>query len=277
MSSQRKLSQHTKKSRIENSQLSQSQASQSSSQRSRTDNLTEEQLEVAVQNVTAFLLCEMSNKRKIRKDDVVANALNKSARQYAEIMKRSQAILDNVFGLQIARDPDHSDIFIILNKHQARFVDLTLGLSTDGDVQDDLILTVVLGSIFMNRGQMYESHLMTILETVGFLSDKFYGSEGAHKMKDHVANLVKKTFVKQMYLDAEVVARPQQQQRPPLPEGEMKVTVYKWGYRAMLEVNLDKLVDYLVKMHDGKVPQGFSKSYFNDLKKRQFEMKVSSF
>lgn len=96
MSSQRKLSQHTKKSRIENSQLSQSQASQGLSQRSRTDNLTEEQLEAAVQNVTAFLLCEMSNKRKIRKEDVVTNALNKSARQYAEIMKRSQAILDNV-------------------------------------------------------------------------------------------------------------------------------------------------------------------------------------
>lgn len=59
--------------------------------------------------------------------------------------------------MQIVKLPNNDDTFIIVNKHRAKFVELTEELSTEEMKQDDLVLTVVLSTIFMNRGQMFES------------------------------------------------------------------------------------------------------------------------
>uniref|UniRef100_A0A1B6GT92 MAGE domain-containing protein n=1 Tax=Cuerna arida TaxID=1464854 RepID=A0A1B6GT92_9HEMI len=250
------------------SRVSQSQRSEGS-QKSRAEDYSEEQLEIAVTNVTAFLLCELRSKRRLKKEDVVTNALNKSSRQYAVIMKRVKQNLSDVFGLEIAKIPDSDDAFIIINKHRERFFKLTQQLTTEAEIQDNMVLTVSLASIFMNRGQLYESHLMAILETIGFLSDKFYGPACEKKMKEHVTKLVKNVFVKQMYLDAHVIPRPDQKQNPPLPETTDKVTVLRWGYRTYLEVDVDRIVQYLEKIHDGKKPPAFPFTHYTEIKTRQ--------
>ncbi|XP_046678148.1 uncharacterized protein LOC124366000 isoform X2 [Homalodisca vitripennis] len=177
--------------RNRDSGFSQSQGGEGS-QRSRADIYSEEQLDALVTNATAFLLCELRSKRRLKKEDVVTNALNKSSRQYGVIMKRVKQNLSDVFGLEIAKISDsNDDAFIIINKHREGFNKLTQHLATEAEIQDNMVLTVALASIFMNRGQLYESHLMAILETIGFLSDKFYGSACEKKMKEHVTKLVK--------------------------------------------------------------------------------------
>uniref|UniRef100_A0A1B6KP30 MAGE domain-containing protein n=1 Tax=Graphocephala atropunctata TaxID=36148 RepID=A0A1B6KP30_9HEMI len=272
-SSQRKRAERSQ--RGEESQSQRGEGSQS--QRTRSDNFSEEQLEAAVLNVTAFLLSDLRNKRRLKKDEVVTNALNKSARQYGAIMKRVKSNLSDVFGLQITKIPDcNDDAFIIINKHREEFSKLTKMLTSESELQDRLVLTVSLASIFMNRGEMFESHLMTILETIGFFSDKFYGSSCERKMKDYVTKLVNKQFVKQMYLDAKVVARPNQEMNPPLPVNESKVTVLRWGYRAYLEVDADKIVQYLEKIHDNKRPPAFPASYYKELKIQQATMRAQA-
>lgn len=258
----------------QSSQPSSSQRSVAeSSQRSRADDLSEEQFEAAVLNVTNFLLCEMRSKRKVKKDDVVVNALNKSSRQYGAIMKRVYSNLHHVFGLQIVKLSSSDDSFIIVNLHKKDFTKLTLQLTSDEDIQEDIILTVALSSIFMNRGQLYQSHLMAILETMGCLNDSFYRSSEHHIHKDYVPKLIKQVFVKQLYLDAVVVPRPDQIQTPPLPENEKKVTVYQWGFRAYLEADVDKIVNYLVKIFDGRKPPGFPSTYYMELKAKQKELR----
>lgn len=71
-------------------------SSQKSSQRIRADDMTEEQLNSAALNVTAFVLSDMRSKKRLRKEDIVTNALNKSSRQYAIIMKMVQNNLSDV-------------------------------------------------------------------------------------------------------------------------------------------------------------------------------------
>lgn len=71
-------------------------SSQKSSQRIRADDMTEEQLNSAALNVTAFVLSDMRSKKRLRKEDIVTNALNKSSRQYAIIMKMVQNNLTDV-------------------------------------------------------------------------------------------------------------------------------------------------------------------------------------
>lgn len=71
-------------------------SSQKSSQRIRADDMTEEQLSSAALNVTAFILCDTRSKKKLRKEDIVTNALNKSSRQYAIIMKMVENNLSDV-------------------------------------------------------------------------------------------------------------------------------------------------------------------------------------
>lgn len=71
-------------------------SSQKSSQRIRADDMTEEQLNSAALNVTAFVLSDMRSKKRLRKEDIVTNALNKSSRQYAIIMKIVQNNLSDV-------------------------------------------------------------------------------------------------------------------------------------------------------------------------------------
>lgn len=69
--------------------------SQSLSQRGK-EPMSEEQLAAAAIKVKDYLLCDMRYMRKIKKDEIVVSVLNKSARQYGEIMKRVKQILLNV-------------------------------------------------------------------------------------------------------------------------------------------------------------------------------------
>lgn len=52
-----------------------------------------------------------------------------------------------------------------------------------------------------------------------------------------------------MYLEAVPTDRPEQAQNPPLPDnGKKTVVVLKWGFRALVEVDVDKVVNYLTKV-----------------------------
>lgn len=52
-----------------------------------------------------------------------------------------------------------------------------------------------------------------------------------------------------MYLEALSVERPEQVQNPPLSDnGKKTVVVLRWGFRALVEVDVDKIVDYLFKV-----------------------------
>lgn len=62
------------------------------------------------------------------------------------------------------------------------------------------------------------------------------------------SDVLLQVFVKQLFLEAFTVARPEQVQVPPLPEGENKVILLKWGFRAVLEIDVKRIVDYLIEV-----------------------------
>lgn len=103
-------------------------SSQNSSQRIRADDMTEEQLTLAALNVTAFILCDTRSKKKLRKEDIVTNALNKSSRQYAIIMKMVQNNLSDVSN-RISQQKNLNSIATPTFLHQIIYVFIILRIN----------------------------------------------------------------------------------------------------------------------------------------------------
>ncbi|OBS74145.1 hypothetical protein A6R68_15315, partial [Neotoma lepida] len=186
-----------------------------------------------------FLLDKFKMKEAVTRSEMLAVVNKKFKEQFPEILRRTSARLELVFGLELKEIDPSTHSYLLVGK---------LGLSTEGSLSNSCgfprtgLLMSVLGVIFMKGNCATEQEVWQFLNGVGVYAGKKHLIFGDPEefMKD---------LVQENYLEYRQVSGSD----PPTYE-------FLWGPRAHAETTKMKVLEVLAKVN-GTVPSAFPNLY----------------
>ncbi|NWZ14711.1 NSE3 protein, partial [Agelaius phoeniceus] len=216
-----------------------------------------------VSELVQFLLVKDQKKIPIKRADMLKNVIREYRNAYAEIVRRADRILQEVFGLQLVEIDTKRHIYILINnlphaegQHLCR-----------GKEKEEMgLLLVILSFIFMKGNSVKDSEFSpkppSLYPHFPFsLTPHFPGAlwEFLHLLrvypgKQHsvfgdVRKLVTEEFVRQKYLET-----------TPIPLTDPPEFKFQWGPRAEKETSKKDVLNFVAKMQ-GKDPAFWASQY----------------
>ncbi|XP_071275437.1 non-structural maintenance of chromosomes element 3 homolog [Agelaius tricolor] len=193
-----------------------------------------------VSELVQFLLVKDQKKIPIKRADMLKNVIREYRNAYAEIVRRADRILQEVFGLQLVEIDTKRHIYILINnlphaegQHLCR-----------GKEKEEMgLLLVILSFIFMKGNSVKDSALWEFLHLLRVYPGK------QHSVFGDVRKLVTEEFVRQKYLET-----------TPIPLTDPPEFKFQWGPRAEKETSKKDVLNFVAKMQ-GKDPAFWASQY----------------
>ncbi|XP_034341582.1 melanoma-associated antigen B4-like [Arvicanthis niloticus] len=186
-----------------------------------------------------FLLDKFKMKEAVTRSEMVAIVNKKYKEQFPEILRRTSARLELVFGLELKEIDPNTHSYLLVGK---------LGLSTEGSLSSNWglprtgLLMSILGVIFMKGNRATEQEVWQFLNGVGVYAGKKHLIFG--EPEEFIRDLVQEN-----YLEYHQV-----------PGSDPPSYVFLWGTRAHAETTKMKVLEVLAKVN-GTVPSAFPNLY----------------
>ncbi|XP_028636158.1 melanoma-associated antigen B4-like [Grammomys surdaster] len=186
-----------------------------------------------------FLLDKFKMKEAVTRSEMVAIVNKKYKEHFPEILRRTSARLELVFGLELKEIDPNTHSYLLVGK---------LGLSTEGSLSSNWglprtgLLMSILGVIFMKGNRATEQEVWQFLNGVGVYAGKKHLIFG--EPEEFIRDLVQEN-----YLEYHQV-----------PGSDPPSYVFLWGPRAHAETTKMKVLEVLAKVN-GTVPSAFPNLY----------------
>ncbi|XP_005080130.1 melanoma-associated antigen B1-like [Mesocricetus auratus] len=186
-----------------------------------------------------FLLDKFKMKEAVTRSEMLAIVNKKFKEQFPEILRRTSARLELVFGLELKEIDPSTQSYLLVGK---------LGLSTEGSLSSNWglprtgLLMSILGVIFMKGNRATEQEVWQFLNGVGVYAGKKHLIFG--EPEEFIKDLVQENYVEYHQIPGS---------DPPSYE-------FLWGPRAYAETTKMKVLEVLAKVN-GTVPSAFPNLY----------------
>ncbi|CAH6780282.1 melanoma-associated antigen B4 [Phodopus roborovskii] len=187
-----------------------------------------------------FLLDKFKMKEAVTRSEMLAIVNKKFKEQFPEILRRTSARLELVFGLELKEIDASTHSYLLVGK---------LGLSTEGSLSSNWglprtgLLMSVLGVIFMKGNRATEQEVWQFLNGVGVYAGK------KHLIFGEPEEFINKDLVQENYLEYRQI-----------PGSDPPSYEFLWGPRAYAETTKMKVLEVLAKVN-GTVPSAFPNLY----------------
>ncbi|XP_038171652.2 melanoma-associated antigen B4-like [Arvicola amphibius] len=187
-----------------------------------------------------FLLDKFKMKEAVTRSEMLAIVNKKYKEQFPEILRRTSARLELVFGLELKEIDPSTQSYLLVGK---------LGLSTEGSLSSNWglprtgLLMSVLGVIFMKGNRATEQEVWQFLNGVGVYAGK------KHLIFGEPQEFINKDLVQENYLEYRQI-----------PGSDPPCYEFLWGPRAHAETTKMKVLEVLAKV-SGTVPSAFPNLY----------------
>ncbi|XP_049988517.1 melanoma-associated antigen B2-like [Alexandromys fortis] len=187
-----------------------------------------------------FLLDKFKMKEAVTRSEMLAIVNKKYKEQFPEILRRTSARLELVFGLELKEIDPSTRSYMLVGK---------LGLSTEGSLSSNWglprtgLLMSVLGVIFMKGNRATEQEVWQFLNVVGVYAGK------KHLLFGEPQEFINKDLVQEKYLEYRQI-----------PGSDPPCYEFLWGPRAHAETSKMKVLEVLAKV-SGTVPSAFPNLY----------------
>uniref|UniRef100_A0A1B6CAE4 MAGE domain-containing protein n=1 Tax=Clastoptera arizonana TaxID=38151 RepID=A0A1B6CAE4_9HEMI len=217
----------------------------------------QEKFKQLVSQCIIYCLSQNEGKKKIRKDLIVEACLEGNRQQFKEIIQGVETLLKSNFGLQLL--PAHSDGYFI-TRDKSKMSDLQIENEYEEELNDmteeekleKQILELVISAIYLRDDMITEDDLYEFLSKSGLMGDDFlsdilakYQETKRTKFtaKDYYDHLLKKKFVKQLYLDYK-----KNEQRSSKLEVQFMFTLGPRGEACRSKENIQATLDHILKL-----------------------------
>ncbi|NP_112448.1 MAGE family member B2 [Mus musculus] len=186
-----------------------------------------------------FLLDKFKMKEAVTRSEMLAVVNKKYKEQFPEILRRTSARLELVFGLELKEIDPSTHSYLLVGK---------LGLSTEGSLSSNWglprtgLLMSVLGVIFMKGNRATEQEVWQFLHGVGVYAGKKHLIFG--EPEEFIRDVVRENYLEYRQVPGS---------DPPSYE-------FLWGPRAHAETTKMKVLEVLAKVN-GTVPSAFPNLY----------------
>ncbi|MEJ1281382.1 melanoma-associated antigen B2 [Cricetulus griseus] len=186
-----------------------------------------------------FLLDKFKMKEAVTRSEMLAIVNKKFKEQFPEILRRTSARLELVFGLELKEIDPSTHSYLLVGK---------LGLSTEGSLSSNWglprtgLLMSILGVIFMKGNRATEQEVWQFLNGVGVYAGK------KHLIFEEPGEFIK-DLVQENYLEYHLI-----------PGSDPPNYEFLWGPRAYAETTKMKVLEVLAKVN-GTVPSAFPNLY----------------
>lgn len=186
-----------------------------------------------------FLLDKFKMKEAVTRSEMLAVVNKKYKEQFPEILRRTSARLELVFGLELKEIDPSTHSYLLVGK---------LGLSTEGSLSSNWglprtgLLMSVLGVIFMKGNRATEQEVWQFLHGVGVYAGKKHLIFG--EPEEFIRDVVRENYLEYRQVPGS---------DPPSYE-------FLWGPRAHAETTKMKVLKVLAKVN-GTVPSAFPNLY----------------
>ncbi|XP_028737479.1 melanoma-associated antigen B4-like [Peromyscus leucopus] len=187
-----------------------------------------------------FLLDKFKMKEAVTRSEMLAVVNKKYKEQFPEILRRTSARLELVFGIELKEIDPNTHTYMLVGK---------LGLSTEGSLSSNWgfprtgLLMSILGVIFMKGNRASEQEVWQFLNGVGVYAGK------KHLIFGDPEEFINKDLVQENYLEYRQV-----------PGSDPPTFEFLWGPRAHAETTKMKVLEVLAKVN-GTVPSAFPNLY----------------
>lgn len=187
-----------------------------------------------------FLLDKFKMKEAVTRSEMLAIVNKKYKEQFPEILLRTSARLELVFGLELREIDPSTQSYMLVGK---------LGLSTEGSLSSNWglprtgLLMSVLSVIFMKGNRATEQEVWQFLNGVGVYAGK------KHLIFGEPQEFINKDLVQEKYLEYHQI-----------PGSDPPCYEFLWGPRAHAETTKMKVLEVLAKV-SGTVPSAFPNLY----------------
>ncbi|XP_036031510.1 melanoma-associated antigen B4-like [Onychomys torridus] len=187
-----------------------------------------------------FLLDKFKMKEAVTRSEMLAIVNKKYKEQFPEILRRTSARLELVFGIELKEIDPNTHSYMLVGK---------LGLSTEGSLSSNWglprtgLLMSILGVIFMKGNRATEQEVWQFLNGVGVYAGK------KHLIFGEPEEFINKDLVQENYLEYRQV-----------PGSDPPTFEFLWGPRAYAETTKMKVLEVLAKVN-GTVPSAFPNLY----------------
>ncbi|XP_050997739.1 melanoma-associated antigen B4-like [Acomys russatus] len=187
-----------------------------------------------------FLLDKFKMKEPVTRSEMQAVVNKKYKEQFPEILRRTSARLELVFGLELKEIDPSTQSYLLVGK---------LGLSTEGGLSSNWglprtgLLMSILGVIFMKGNRATEQEVWQFLNGVGVYAGK------THLIFGEPVEFINKDLIQENYLEYRQV-----------PGSDPPSYEFLWGPRAHAETTKMKVLEVLAKV-SGTVPSAFPNLY----------------
>ncbi|KAL1764016.1 hypothetical protein HispidOSU_014377, partial [Sigmodon hispidus] len=187
-----------------------------------------------------FLLDKFKMKEAVTRSEMLAVVNKKYKEQFPEILRRTSAHLELVFGLELKEIDPSTQSYLLVGK---------LGLSTEGSLSSNWglprtgLLMSILGVTFMKGNRATEQEVWQFLNGVGVYAGK------KHLIFGEPEEFINKDLVQENYLEYRKV-----------PGSDPPSYEFLWGPRAHAETTKMKVLEVLAKVN-GTVPSAFPNLY----------------
>ncbi|XP_052027378.1 melanoma-associated antigen B4-like [Apodemus sylvaticus] len=186
-----------------------------------------------------FLLDKFKMKEAVTRSEMLAIVNKKYKEQFPEILRRTSARLELVFGLELKEIDPSTHSYLLVGK---------LGLSTEGSLSSNWglprtgLLMSILGVIFMKGNRATEQEVWQFLNGVGVYAGKRHLIFG--EPEEFIRDLVQENYLEYRQV----------------PGSDPPIYEFLWGPRAHAETTKMKVLEVLAKVN-GTVPSAFPNLY----------------
>lgn len=186
-----------------------------------------------------YLLDKFKMKEAVTKSEMLAVVNKKYKEQFPEILRRTSARLELVFGLELKEIDPSTHSYMLVGK---------LGLSTEGSLSSNWglprtgLLMSILGVIFMKGNRATEQEVWQFLNGVGVYAGKKHLIFG--EPEEFIRDLVQENYLEYRQV----------------PGSDPPSFEFLWGPRAHAETTKMKVLEVLAKVN-GTVPSAFPNLY----------------
>lgn len=214
---------------------SQPRRGQRASQRPRQDNvmasqsavnLPDEELDALAGIVIRYILAVDRLKIPLTSTNIKKQALSDHVSHYKSVMGKVRTKLNTIFGMTLV-DTGSGKLILLNNNHNPGLI------YPDSERGETVLLFLCLAHIFMAGGSCTGHDLIAFLREMGIPHNR------RHEYFGNILDLINNKFTQQLYL-----------LKTKVPNTEPPIEEFKWGSRALLEINTGQVLEFVAMVHN---------------------------